>query len=62
MFINAVDSSRLAESVQRDYRQAADDYRQTRGSENGLSVAVRVGIAISGLIFLAVTAMQAAVT
>jgi hypothetical protein len=58
MFINPVDSSRFAESVQRDYRQAADDYRQTRGSQNGFPVAVRGGIALSGLMFLAVAAMQ----
>jgi hypothetical protein len=61
MFTFSADSDKLARSVQHDYRKAAEEYRQMHQSaENrpGLPAMVRVAVALSGLVFATVTAMQ----
>lgn len=63
MFILHADSYELAKSVQQDYRKAAEDYRQMRRSASnrpGLPPMVRVAVALSGLVFAGMTAMQLA--
>jgi hypothetical protein len=46
MFIMSVDSDKLAKSVQQDYRNAAEEYRQTGA------------VALSSLVFVGMIAMQ----
>jgi hypothetical protein len=61
MFIMSVDSDKLAKSVQQDYRNAAEEYRQTgHSSENrsGLPTMVGVAVALSSLVFVGMIAMQ----
>ena len=57
MFIDPVDSYTLVKSVQRDYRKAAENYRQIKEADirqTGVPSSVMVGVALCGIISLLV--------
>lgn len=61
MFINPVDSDRLASSVQRDYLKAAEQRRLMQNSQlrnAGIAPGLKVGLAITAIISLIVIAGQ----
>jgi len=51
---------KLVETVHRDYQEAAEEHRRARSASAGSSwtMALRIGIAFSGLILLGFVAMQ----
>jgi len=62
MFINPGNSSKLAESIQRDYRADAEAHRQAqmgKESEPASLTLVRVGVVLVGLIALVIAIGQA---
>ncbi len=64
MFIYTVNSSKLAESVQRDYRAAAEAHRLAQLGREGKSTranVLRLGVTLAGLIILFIAVSQAIV-
>lgn len=61
MFINPVDSSRLARSVQRDYLKAAEQHRlmgKSRLEKAGIAPGLKIGLAVATIVSLIVAASQ----
>jgi hypothetical protein len=61
MFIDPVDSYKLVKSVQRDYRKAAEDYRQMKEADiqqTGIPSSIKVGVALCGISSLMVAIGQ----
>ena len=61
MFINPVDSSRLARSVQRDYLKAAEQHRLMENShveKAGFAPGAKVGLALIAIVSLIIAAGQ----
>lgn len=61
MFINPVDSDRLARSVQCDYLKAAEKHRLMQNSQlrnAGIAPGVKVGLLLAAVIYLIVVAGQ----
>jgi hypothetical protein len=64
MFISPVDSGKLVESKQQDYRREAEEYRlakELQGQGTGPSASVKVGLALIGIISALAVAGQFAI-